>query len=286
MEKKRIPLLTSIKYAVATKLVFSKLQTVLGGNLRWCISGAAPMNPTIAKFFHAAGILILEGIGMTENMSFTNVNREDNYRFGWVGLPGPGIEQKIADDGEILFRGKNVMRGYYKMSEETTETIDKEGWLHTGDLGEIDSEGFLRVTGRKKDLIITAGGKNIAPAAIESLIATSKYIAQVCVIGDRRKFLSALITLDADNITEYAEKNNINYSSFEELMKTEEIIELINNEVAMKNKELASFESIKQVRIVDEFTIENEFLTPTMKPKRSKIIEHYASLIDGMYPDN
>jgi long-chain acyl-CoA synthetase len=179
--KKPIPPLLGLKYGLATKLVFSKVQDALGGRVRWCISGAAPINPDIARFFHAAGVLIVEGIGMTENTSFTNINRYDNYRFGWVGPTGPGIEQKTLEDGEVLYRGRNVMKEYYKMPAETAETLTPDGWQHTGDLGEIDDEGFLKITGRKKDLIVTAGGKNVAPSAIEGLIATSKYISQVCV---------------------------------------------------------------------------------------------------------
>ena len=166
-QKRPIPALTGFKYGIATKLVFSKVHEALGGRVRWCISGAAPLNPDIGRFFHAAGVLILEGIGMTENTSFTNVNRVDNYRFGWVGPTGPGIEQKTGEDGEVMYRGRNVMKEYYKMPEETAETLTADGWQYTGDLGEIDAEGFLRITGRKKDLIVTAGGKNVAPAAIE-----------------------------------------------------------------------------------------------------------------------
>jgi long-chain acyl-CoA synthetase len=284
LNKKPIPFALGVKYGVANKLVFSKLQEALGGRVRWCISGAAPLNPSIAKFFHAAGILIVEGIGMSENTSFTNVNLVDNYRFGWVGPPGPGIEQKISDEGEILYRGRNVMKEYYKMPEETAKDIDGDGWLYTGDLGEIDSENFLKVTGRKKDLIITAGGKNIAPSAIEGVIATSKYINQVCVIGDQRKFLTALVTLDSETVTEYANENSINFTDFEELMTHEKIIELINNEVTEKNKAFASFETIKVVTIVPEFTIENGLLTPTFKLKKNIAFETYKDAIDSMYP--
>jgi long-chain acyl-CoA synthetase len=273
----------NFKYAIATKLVFSKIQAALGGRVRWCVSGAAPLSPQIGKFFHAAGILIVEGIGMTENTSFTNVNRYDNYRFGWVGTPGPGIEQKIAPDGEILYRGRNVMKEYYKMPEETAETITKEGWQHTGDLGEIDSENFLRVTGRKKDLIITAGGKNIAPAAIEGKLATSKYINQACVIGDRRKFLTAVVTLDADNTSAYAKEKNIQFSGINDLIRNQEIQKLIEAEVEENNKEFASFESIKKVTVVPEFTIENGLLTPTLKVKRNVAMERYQKEIDRMY---
>jgi long-chain acyl-CoA synthetase len=283
INKQPIPFMLNFKYAIATKLVFSKIQAALGGRVRWCVSGAAPLSPQIGKFFHAAGILIVEGIGMTENTSFTNVNRYDNYRFGWVGTPGPGIEQKIAPDGEILYRGRNVMKEYYKMPEETAETITKEGWQHTGDLGEIDSENFLRVTGRKKDLIITAGGKNIAPAAIEGKLATSKYINQACVIGDRRKFLTAVVTLDADNTSAYAKEKNIQFSGINDLIRNQEIQKLIEAEVEENNKEFASFESIKKVTVVPEFTIENGLLTPTLKVKRNVAMERYQKEIDRMY---
>lgn len=285
MAGKPVPAMTQLKYKIATKLVFSKLHEALGGHVRWCISGAAPLNPDIAKFFHAAGILILEGIGMSENTSFTNVNKVDNYRFGWVGQPGPGVEQKIAEDGEIMFRGRNVMKEYYKMPEETASTITTDGWQYTGDIGEIDSDGFLRITGRKKELIITAGGKNVAPAAIEGELATSKYIAQVCVVGDKRKYLTALVTLDPETVAEYADANGITYTSIDDLAKNEKIIALIDKEVAKKNKRFASFESVKKVAIVPEFTIDNKMITPTFKLKKKVIQENYADVIQKMYPE-
>ncbi|RJP86428.1 MAG: long-chain fatty acid--CoA ligase [Desulfobacteraceae bacterium] len=284
LEKKPIPLLLGIQYKIASKLVFSKLHAALGGRLRFCISGAAPLDPTIAKFFIGAGIIVLEGLGMTENTSFTNVNRPDNYRVGWVGPPGPGVEQRIADDGEIMFRGRNIMREYYKMPEETAKTITPDGWLHTGDLGEIDSENFLRITGRKKDLIITAGGKNIAPSAIEGTIATSKYINQVMVIGDRRKYLTALVTLDPDNTKAYAEANGIAFNDFSELLTNDAIIKLIENEVAEKNKNFAKFESIKKIALVPEFTVENSMMTPTFKVKKNVALEAFKDKIESMYP--
>ncbi|MDM8517461.1 long-chain fatty acid--CoA ligase, partial [Desulfobacterales bacterium HSG16] len=284
LNKKPVPIFTSIQNAIATKLVFSKLQAALGGRVRWCISGAAPINPDIAKFFHAAGILILEGIGMTENTSFSHVNRFDNYRFGWVGQPGPGIEQKISEDGEVMLRGRNVMKEYYKMPTETANDINEDGWLLTGDIGEIDSEDFLRITGRKKDLIITAGGKNIAPAAIEGVIATSKYINQVCVIGDRRKYLTALVTVDADNICDYAKAKDIPFNEIEDLIQKEEIQALIEGEVTEKNKEFASFETIKKIVLVPEFTVENSLMTPTMKVKKNVAMVHHKEKIDSMYP--
>lgn len=286
LNKQAPPFGLALKHKIASKLVFSKLHAALGGRLRFCISGAAPLDPGIAKFFIGAGVIVLEGLGMTENTSFTNCNRIDNYRIGWVGPPGPGIEQKIAEDGEILYRGRNVMREYYKMPEETAKTFTEDGWLRTGDLGEIDSENFLRITGRKKDLIITAGGKNIAPSAIEGHVATSKYINQVVVIGDKRKYLTALVTLDPDNIKGYATEKGINFSKDADLFTHPDIIALINSEVAEKNKKFASFEQIKKVTIVPEFTIDNKMLTPTLKVKKNVAVEMFKDKIEAMYPKN
>jgi len=284
--KKPLPALLKLRYALATKLVFSKVQDALGGRVRWCISGAAPLNPDIGRFFHAAGVLILEGIGMTENTSFTNINRYDDYRFGWVGPTGPGIEQMTADDGEVLYRGRNIMREYYKMPEETAETLTPDGWQHTGDLGEIDSEGFLRITGRKKDLIVTAGGKNVAPSAIEGVIATSKYISQVCVIGDRRKYLTALVTVDPDNIAAFAAEQGLPTDDVTALLAQKKVIDLIRSVIDEKNREFASFETIKDFRILPEFSIENGLLTPTLKVKRNIAMERFAGLIDEMYAES
>jgi len=284
LDKKPIPFALGLKYALADKLVFSKIRAALGGRVRWCISGAAPLNPEIGRFFHAAGILVVEGIGMTENTSFSHLNRYDEYRFGWVGQPGPGIEQKTGPDGEVMIRGRNVMKEYYKMPEETAATITEDGWLLTGDIGEIDRDGFLRITGRKKELIITAGGKNIAPAAIEGVIATSKYINQVFVIGDRRKFLSALVTLDEENVKAWADAEGVAYRDMDDLVNSDKVQNLIEVEVAAKNAQFASFESVKKVTIVPEFTIANGLITPTLKVKKNVVAERYADEIDQMYP--
>ncbi len=283
LDRQPVPFFLNLQHQFACMLVFKKVKEALGGRVRWCISGAAPLNPEIAKFFHGAGLLILEGIGMTENTSFTNVNRLDNYRFGWVGPPGPGIEQKIAEDGEIMFRGRNVMKEYYKMPDETAETIIEDGWQLTGDIGEIDSENFLRVTGRKKEIIITAGGKNIAPALLEGTLATSKYISQICVIGDRRKYLSALVTLYPENVAMYAEKNGIPFQHTDDLLKDERIVSLIESEVADMNKSFASHETIKKVTLLPEFTVENDLMTPTMKLKKNVIMDRYEDDINAMY---
>lgn len=285
LNKQPIPFFLNFQYNLASKLVFSKIQAALGGRVRWCISGAAPIDPSIAKFFHGAGILILEGIGMTENTSFTNINRVDNLRIGWVGQPGYGIEQKTMEDGEVMFKGRNVMKEYYKMPEKTAETLTPDGWMYTGDLGEIDEDNFLKITGRKKDLIITAGGKNIAPAGIEGVMATSKYISQLCVIGDRKKFLTAIVTLDPETVPEYARNNNIPFDTVDDLVKNPDIKTLITSEINEKNKKFASFETIKKIVIMPEFSIENGLLTPTLKVKKSIIMKKYKKEIEALYQD-
>lgn len=278
-----IPLGLQLQYKVASKLIFSKIHQALGGRVKWCISGGAPLNPDIARFFHAAGLLILEGLGMTENTSFSNLNRFDRYDFGVVGPPGEGLFHRIAEDGEILFKGRNVMKGYYKMPEETAETFTEDGWLRSGDIGEILAGNVLKVTGRKKELIITSGGKNIAPSAIEGLLTTSKYINQVCVVGEQRKYLTAVVTLDEECITEFARDEGIGFDRPEDLLGHEKVIALIDDEVAEKNKTLPSFETIKKVIIVPEFTIENKMITPTFKMKKSVIMETYQTDIEKMY---
>ncbi len=285
-QKKPVKGLLVFKHKLANKLVFSKVQAVFGGNVVYTISGAAPLSKTLAEFFHAFGILILEGLGMTENTSFTNVNRIDNYKFGTVGPLGPEIEQKIAPDGEVLFRGKNVMLGYYKDPEETAETIDKNGWLHTGDIGQIDDDGFLRITDRKKEIIVTSGGKNVAPQRVESTMLTSRYIGQVVTYGDKKKYLTGVVTLDPDQISEWATKQGIEFSSVEELSKNPKVVELINNEVQEKNESLASFETLKKVIIApDEFSVESGEQTSTFKVKRKVVLDKYKSKLDALYED-
>ncbi|MFZ0611725.1 MAG: long-chain fatty acid--CoA ligase [Desulfobacterales bacterium] len=283
LKHRPVPPLVALRYKIAHRLVFAKIQAALGGRVRWCISGAAPLNPEVGRFFHAAGILIVEGIGMTENTSFSNLNRYDNYRFGWVGPPGPGIEQKTAPDGEILFRGRNVMKGYYKMPEDTAATMTADGWLKTGDLGEIDAEGFLRITGRKKEILVTSGGKNIGPAAIEAHLATSRFIHQVCVVGDRRNYLTALITLEPEAISAYAAQQGLVFNSSDDPGRHPAIHDLIETEIAAQNQFLAPFETIKKFTIVPEFTMDNGMLTPTLKLRKNVILNRFSDSINSMY---
>ncbi len=285
-QKKPVTGWLAFKHKLANKLVFSKIQAILGGRIVYAISGAAPLNKSIAEFFHACGILILEGIGMTENTSFTNVNFYDHYKFGTVGPTGPEIEQKIAPDGEVLYRGKNVMLGYYKDPGATAETIDKDGWLYTGDVGKIDEDGFLSITDRKKDLIITSGGKNVAPQRVEKIMETSRYINQVVVCGERKKYLTGVVTLDKGQVEEWATKQGIPYSRWEELCGHSKVQELIYNEVAEKNKLLSSFETLKKVLISpDEFSIASGEMTASLKVKRHIVTEKFKDRLNALYED-
>jgi len=279
--------LLGFKHKLANKLVLHKIQAAFGGQLIWAVSGAAPLNKTIAEFFHACGVLILEGIGMTENTSFTNVNRYDHNKFGTVGPVGPGIEMKIAPDGEVLYRSKGNMKGYFKNPEASAETIDQNGWLNTGDIGEIDSDGFLKITDRKKELIITSGGKNIAPQRIERILRTSRFISQAMAYGDHKKYVTALVTLNREYLEPWAKANGIAFNRFEELADHPQVHELIDNEIKAKNAELASFESVKKVAIVpQDFSIAGGELTPTLKLRRKVVTDKYRPMIERMYGES
>jgi long-chain acyl-CoA synthetase len=281
-ERKPIPTLLGLRHKIADKLALSKVRAAFGGRLVFAISGSAPLNREIAEFFHACGILILEGIGMTENTSFSNVNRIDKNRFGTVGPAGIGIEMKTAEDGEVLFRAPNVMAGYYKNEEATRETI-VDGWLHTGDIGVIE-EGFLKITDRKKDLIITAGGKNVAPQYLERVLKTSPYVSQAAAFGDRRRYITALITLDPEVVLPWAAEHGLGNLSIEGLAATPEVNELITHEVERLNGQLARHETIKKFWIVPrDFTVEDGELTPTMKLKRRVVTGKYQAQLDALY---
>ncbi|MDZ7263363.1 MAG: long-chain fatty acid--CoA ligase [candidate division KSB1 bacterium] len=276
------------KYNLATKLVFSKLHERVGGRLRFFISGGAPLPKEIGEFFHYAGIKILEGYGLTETSPVIAVNLEEKFKFGTVGpaLKAGGVEVKIADDGEILTRGPHVMKGYYKKPAETNEVIDDDGWLHTGDIGFLDDDGYLVITDRKKNIIVTSGGKNIAPAPIENTMLTSPLIDQILVIGDRRKFLSALVVPNFEMLSSYAKEQNIAYKDQAELVQHPKINQWVASEIERLSSGLARFEQIKAFRLMPRlFTIEEGELTPTLKIKRKVVEEKYAELIDSMYQE-
>jgi len=229
------------------------------------------------------GLIVLEGYGLTETSPIISANRLEKIKFGSVGPPIPDVEVKIAEDGEILARGPNIMRGYYKMEEETREAI-KDGWFYTGDIGHLDEDGFIFITDRKKDIIVTAGGKNVAPQPIENVLKTNTYVTDVLVIGDRRKFMSALVVPNFEKLEEYAKFNNITYKDKQDLMKNEDIVKFLEAEIDRATPNLASYEKVKKIALLDrEFTIADGEITPTFKIKRNIVEKKYKDLIDALY---
>jgi long-chain acyl-CoA synthetase len=269
---------------LADKLVFGKIKETFGGRIRFFVSGGAPLAGEIAQFFHTCGLLVLEGYGLTETTAATHINRLDRYRFGTVGPALPGVEIKIADDGEILMRGKNIMREYYGKPEATREVLEADGWFHSGDIGVIE-DGFLRITDRKKDIIVTAGGKNVAPQNIEgALKASCPYVSQVMVHGDKRQYLSALVTINEETAGAWAKEKGISYGSAAELAEKPEIRALVKDAIDKLNANLASYETIKKFKILrSDLTQEAGELTPTLKVKRKFLSEKYRSDLDAFY---
>src|SRR5882724_2535986 len=279
-----VPTALALQYKLAEKLVFSKMQAALGGRLRFAVSGGAPLSREIAEFFHAAGILILEGYGLTETCPVLTNNREDAYKFGSVGKPMPGVDVKIAADGEILGRGGNIAKGYFKKAEATREVFLEDGWFATGDIGRFDEDGFLFITDRKKDLIVTAGGMNIAPQNIENLLKGDPFISQVMVHGDRRPYPVALITLNPEELAKFAREQGIMAGDPSVLAKHPKVVERVQRTVDHKNSELQSYAKIKKFVILPEdFTVENGALTPTLKVKRKVISERHRPVLDALY---
>ena len=283
--KKAIPGGAGFKHKIAHKLVFSKLHHALGGRLRFAVSGGAPLSREIAEFFHAAGILILEGYGLTETCPVLTFNREDHFKFGSVGSAIPGVELKIVPDGEILARGSNIAtKGYFKKPEATQEVFEPGGWFHTGDIGKIDPEGFLFITDRKKDLIVTAGGMNIAPQNIENLLKTDPFISQVMVYGDRRPYPVALITLNPEELGKFAKEQGILATDPASLAKHPKLVERVSRIVEKKNAELQSYAKIKKFAVLPaDFSQEGGELTPTLKVKRKFVTDKYQRMIDSLY---
>ncbi len=248
------------------------------------ISGGAALGPDIAEFFDVLGILILEGYGLTETSTVSHVNRLQNHKFGTVGLPLEGTSCRIAPDGEILLRGPHIFKSYYRNAMATEEAIDADGWFHTGDIGTIDGEGFLRVVDRKKDLIVTSGGKKIAPQKLENLLRTDPLIHQALIFGGGQRHLLALITLDQNQVAELARKEGIVMKGADEMANHPWVRARVRDIIRRKNNELAPFEAIRSFLILGrDFTVEAEELTPTLKPRRQVIAERYKELIEEMY---
>ncbi|HWP82229.1 MAG TPA: long-chain fatty acid--CoA ligase [Bacteroidota bacterium] len=279
-----IPAGLKVKHALAAKLVYSKLKERTGGRIRFFVSGGAALPKQLGEFFEAVGITIIEGYGLTETSPVLTVNRLDDYKFGTVGKPIPGVEIKIAEDGEILAKGPNIMVGYYNNRAATDEVIDKDGWFHTGDVGMFDPEGHLMITDRKKHLFVSSGGKNIAPQPIENLFLESKYIDQFVLIGDGRMYLTALIVPEFDLLKEYARSNEILFRDESDLVVKPEIRELYQKEVDRIQKDLPHFERVRRFELLPAtLTIENGEMTPTMKIKRKVVEQKFQAMIEKMY---
>jgi len=277
--------LLGFKFKIADKLVFSKLKERVGGRLRFFVSGGAPLSAEVGQFFASANIPILEGYGLTETSPVITCNRETLYKFGTVGSPIEGVEVKIADDGEILCRGDNVMKGYYNNPEATKEVLSDDGWFKTGDIGNFDDEdGYLRITDRKKSLLVTSGGKNVAPAPLELSLCLSKYIEQCLVIGDRRNFISALIVPSFEFLNAWAEENNIEHNDRKLLCNHSSVLELFDQEVRNAMESFSGYERVKKFALLEtEWTIESGEITPKLSVKRKVVEKNYTVVIDQLY---
>jgi len=283
-KRRRVPFLLRVKFAIASALIFRRLMKRLGGRLGCFICGGAKLPEEIGKFFHAAGIMVLEGYGLTETFAAATVNRFDDYHFGTVGKPLHGVDLKLAADGEILIRGPMVFREYLNLPGETKAAFDEGGWFLTGDIGEYSRDGFLRITGRKKEMIITAGGKNVAPQMVEGVMSETPYVNHFMIYGDGRKYLVALVTLNDGEVSAYLRKHGCPMEEEIPLSRHPAVTRLIQTHVDEKNLGLARFETVKRFAIIDgDFSIESGELTPTMKIKRNVVVEKYRDVLEGMY---
>lgn len=278
--------LLQFKRNLANKLVFSKVYAKTGGRVRFFLCGGAPLSKEIGEFFYAIGLTVIEGYGLTETSPVITANTFENLKFGTVGKPIPGVDVRIDEDGEILTKGPHVMNGYYK-KEAASREVFEGGWFHTGDIGHFDEEGFLVITDRKKDIIVTSGGKNVAPQPIEGILNLNPYISTALVIGDSRKFISALVVPNFEKLEEYAKQNNISFEDHCDLVKKEEIVRFIQEQVDRSAPNLASYEKVKKIALLDkEFEIEKGEITPTLKVKRNIVEEKYKGIIDAMYRED
>jgi len=285
---RRPPLWLRVLNGAAHRLIFRKIKDLFGGRIRFMLSGGAPISPEIIRFFHRVGIDIYEVYGMTETTGLISLNGPGANRIGSVGRIFPDTEVRFDDDGEICARGPQMCKGYYKNPEGTSELLepspDGGPWLHTGDIGRLDADGYLYITDRKKDLIITAGGKNVAPQNIENLLKTSPYVSQAMVYGDGRPYLTALITLDEEEIVNFARDRRLQYRDIPDLSRNPEVVDLIAATLKEKNRTLASYESIKKFRLLEEdFDQDKDEITPTLKIRRKVVVSRYQPLLDSMY---
>ena len=279
-----VPAHVRLMHRAADLLVLNNIKVLLGlDRVRIGLTGAAPISPDLIEWFRALGVPLYEAFGQTENVAFACGNYRGQVRLGTVGKPPPGVELKTAEDGELLIRGPLVFKGYYKQALKTAETI-VDGWLYTGDIAQIDADGFVKIVDRKKDIIITSGGKNISPSEIENQLKFSPYVTDAVVIGDRRKYLSCLVMIDNETVSQFAQENNVPFSDFKSLCSTAEVQALIKSEIERINLSLAQAETLKKFRLIDkQLTVEDDEFTASMKLKRNVVNEKYADLIDQMY---
>ena len=284
LEGRRVPALLEARFRLWDRLVLANLRRMTGlDGARYVATGAAPISPELVKWYWAIGLVMLEGYGQTESAGVLSVNRPGRNRLGSIGPAVPGVEMRIGASGEILARGKPVFKGYWKAPALTAETV-RDGWLHTGDVGRLDDDGFFWITGRIKDIIITAGGKNVSPAAIENRLKFSPHVSDAMVVGDRRRYLTALIMIDPENVERFAQENRVPFSDFASLCAAPPVRELIRAEVEAVNADLAPVEQIKDFRLIDILlTAEDDEMTPTMKLRRGLVEQNHAALIDQMY---
>ncbi len=282
-QKRFLPPWLMLQNRIAEKLVFSKLKEKLGGQLSIVVSGGAPLSPAISEFFHALGILVIEGYGLSETSAPVATNTPNDYRFGTVGKAIPGTEITLAPDGEILVKGPGVFKGYFGSEEATRDAFTPEGFFRTGDLGEFVEGGYLRITGRKKEIIVTSGGKNVAPAYVEDLLTRSRYIAQAVVVGDQRSYITALILPDVEAVTRFAKEKGL-AGEGEALFRQEAVMNLLNLEISAANAPLSRPEMVRRWDFLkEEMTVESDQLTPTLKVRRGVVIKKNQGVIDGLY---
>jgi long-chain acyl-CoA synthetase len=285
LEGKPMPKVLAVQYAIANKLVFSKLQERLGGRMKFMVSGSAKLSRQVQSWFYSAGLLIVEGYGLTETSAVAFVNHWSEPKFGTVGRVTPGMDQMIADDGEVLVRGPLVMRGYHDNPEATAEAIDADGWFHTGDIGVLDDAGFLKITDRKKDLMKTSGGKYVAPQKVEStIVANVPLVQQAIAVGDGQKYIAALLVLDPGNLNQWAERAGKHGLGYAEQTRLPELRTWIDSHLARANTKLERWETVKKYEILDhELSVDSGEVTPNMKVRRASVVKDNQAIVDSMF---
>jgi long-chain acyl-CoA synthetase len=284
LQGRGVPLAVQAARALGDWLVLKNIRVVMGLNrIRYAATGAAPISPDLISWYWALGIRMYEVYGQTENAGLATSNIPGRIKVGTIGIAAPGTEVKLSDQGEILLRGPHIFKGYLNKPEKTQEAL-RDGWLHTGDVGKVDADGFIRITDRMKDIIITAGGKNVTPSEIENQLKFSPYISDAIIIGDKRSYLTCLVMIDQENVVKFAQDNDVPFTNYASLCRAPQVVDLIGNEVEAVNKKFARVETIKKYKLIDQLlTAEDEELTPTMKLKRGLVEKKYGGLIDEMY---